>query len=126
VKQEVAEKWVKALRSGEYKQGSGALETYGHYCCLGVLCEVAIKEEVPLDVGTDIEGHSCYDDAQSYLPDSVMLWSGVSSRRGDIPKGTILEGQVGNRLYGSLSSANDDGVRFDTIADYIEANWKVL
>lgn len=35
-------KWVEALRSGEYKQGSGVLfDTYaGSYCCLGVLCKV--------------------------------------------------------------------------------------
>lgn len=42
--------WVKALRSGEYKQGYG----YLHYkrggkdkfCCLGVLCDLAVKNGV--------------------------------------------------------------------------------
>ena len=30
-------KWVKALRSGKYRQGSGCLRPYGgRYCCLGV------------------------------------------------------------------------------------------
>lgn len=33
--------WVKALRSGKYKQGSGALYDAGKYCCIGVLCRVA-------------------------------------------------------------------------------------
>jgi hypothetical protein len=31
-------RWIKALRSGKYKQGVGALKTEsGKYCCLGVL-----------------------------------------------------------------------------------------
>ena len=33
--------WVKALRSGEYKQGRGVLRSKeDEYCCLGVLCDV--------------------------------------------------------------------------------------
>jgi hypothetical protein len=34
---ELKKKWVKALRSGEYKQGRGYLANKGKYCCLGVL-----------------------------------------------------------------------------------------
>jgi len=33
--------WLKALRSGKYKQGTGTLETTdGKYCCLGVLTKI--------------------------------------------------------------------------------------
>src|SRR4051812_34484552 len=36
--------WVKALRSGEYKQTKGALHTAdGAFCCLGVACDLALK-----------------------------------------------------------------------------------
>ncbi len=36
--EEEFDKWIAALRSGEYKQGFGSLSsTYGEYCCLGVL-----------------------------------------------------------------------------------------
>lgn len=40
------EKWLKALRSGQYKQTIGALKTQSkngdcRYCCLGVLCDVS-------------------------------------------------------------------------------------
>ena len=34
-------KWVKALRSGKYRQGRGSLKWDGRYCCLGVACVVA-------------------------------------------------------------------------------------
>lgn len=34
--------WLKALRSGKFKQGVGFLkDAMGGYCCLGILCEVA-------------------------------------------------------------------------------------
>lgn len=34
-------KWVKALLSGNYEQGTGAMFNDSKYCCLGVLCDVA-------------------------------------------------------------------------------------
>jgi len=39
----IKRKWVEALRSGEYKQGQGALRDArdNTWCCLGVLCEVS-------------------------------------------------------------------------------------
>lgn len=33
-------KWIKALRSGEYKQGIHSLRDNDCFCCLGVLCDV--------------------------------------------------------------------------------------
>lgn len=43
-------KWLKALRSGNYKQGTEVLmyssKEYGdRYCCLGVLCDI-VKDEM--------------------------------------------------------------------------------
>lgn len=41
LRKDMKKKWLKALRSGKYKQGTGVLfdddETDGGYCCLGVL-----------------------------------------------------------------------------------------
>lgn len=34
------DKWVTALRSGKYEQGSGRLRNGDKFCCLGVLCDV--------------------------------------------------------------------------------------
>lgn len=39
---ELREKWCTALRSGDYKQGKGALLNDGKYCCLGVLYEAVL------------------------------------------------------------------------------------
>jgi len=33
--------WIKALRSGKYRQGKGRLDYEGKFCCLGVACCVA-------------------------------------------------------------------------------------
>jgi hypothetical protein len=40
---EIKEKWVKALRSGEYKQGTTNLYDKDRhtYCCLGVLAKIS-------------------------------------------------------------------------------------
>lgn len=53
VNKENVRRWVDALRSGEYKQGNGALCIYNpradefRFCCLGVATQEAIKAGVP-------------------------------------------------------------------------------
>ena len=37
-------KWTKALRSGKYKQTTGALQDGNGFCCLGVACDVFIPK----------------------------------------------------------------------------------
>ncbi len=39
------DRWVKALMSGKYAQGKGALCRDGKYCCLGVLREINDKTD---------------------------------------------------------------------------------
>lgn len=42
---DVKARWIKALRSGEYKQGTGKLKSkQNDFCCLGVLCDLHSKE----------------------------------------------------------------------------------
>lgn len=41
-----AQKWVAALRSDEYKQGTGRLRGVAGFCCLGVACDLAVKEGI--------------------------------------------------------------------------------
>lgn len=48
LKKKYKDKWLKALRSGRYEQGKGALHvaslaSHDTYCCLGVICKELVK-----------------------------------------------------------------------------------
>lgn len=141
MKAEIAKKWVKALRSGKYKQGRGLLavvdptskEVTG-YCCLGVLCELAVKAGV-IKPGTLRESMFAWSpeskitygkEEEAYgLPEEVIKWAGIGSHQ------MLPFNQRGERVEnGCISLANlNDGVKgyslkkhsFDEIADVIEA-----
>jgi len=117
MKQEVARKWVDALRSGEYKRSKGSLKTGWGFCCLGVLCDVHAKE-----VGgewspgfRDATFRYCGDD--NYLPSEVVQWSGVNCHT---PR--VLEGPLAD----FNDSMPDNVAGFGTIADAIERDWEIL
>jgi hypothetical protein len=72
---EVKEKWVARLRSGRDRQGTGRLRGLDldwrapfrpPFCCLGVLCEIALEEGVI----------SWYDHSLGYPPVDVVRWAG--------------------------------------------------
>src|SRR3954466_4218538 len=81
---EVKEKWVAALRSGEYKQGRSYLHSQNpdgedRFCCLGVLCELAVQEG---RVAVNQEGQAAggvtafyYGNSISYPDDSLLDWA---------------------------------------------------
>ena len=101
-----ARKWIEALRSGEYKQGHNALRTGSGYCCLGVACEVYRREHLN---GPHWFCHY-FDHRDDELPKRVQHWLGLSSPRGEHPKGP------------SLITLNDRRrLSFSEIADYIES-----
>lgn len=112
MKKSIMKKWVAALRSGEFKQIKGRLETSNGNCCLGVLCNLALIEGVcDFTKGEDI---NFYDDRSGLLPPSVMEWAKIKSNNGIIP----------NKYY--LTTLNDEGYSFNEIADIIEENYKSL
>lgn len=99
MKKRVLTKWLKALRSGKYKQGRGALcqvDKKGNesFCCLGVLCDLYNKEQKrnkkrtlsvetvgPTDwlVGEiSPEPHlvKLYESCDGTLPEEVIKWAG--------------------------------------------------
>jgi hypothetical protein len=112
VKKEVKDKWLTALRGGEYEQGPGTLRRGDEFCCLGVLCDLAAKEGVVTTrVGTsDWFSYGANDDA-SYLPREVQDWA-------DLPRNPHITKDGGERL--SLAYFNDVGQSFDAIAALIE------
>lgn len=104
-------KWVRALRSGKYEQGVGSLSNDGLFCCLGVACEVAIKNGVPLKKTVTTFGDIKYASSTAYLPKAVQKWLGMKTREG---KFILYDFET------SLADQNDGGgINFKTIADLI-------
>ena len=98
---ELKDKWVAALRSGDYRQGKGFLYSEGCHCCLGVLCEVS---GIPEWDGDMIE--YCGEVRDQTIPKPIIDRIGLSVGCADL-----------------LIEANDlEGKSFSEIADYIEAN----
>jgi hypothetical protein len=110
VKQDIAEKWVAALRSGLYHQTKDRLSDDQGFCCLGVLCDLS-------GTGRWEYGRlgKTYLGNDGLLPAEVRDWAGMSGALGEIAG----EGR-------SLSQLNDNGYSFTTIADIIEREWEKL
>lgn len=77
--QRVKTLWVTALRSGEYEQGRHTLRKGDQFCCLGVLCDLAVKEGViPAPVaGLSVDDRQVwtYGEADTLLPHEVVAWA---------------------------------------------------
>lgn len=116
MRQKIAKAWVEALRSGKYEQGKNRLCKDGKYCCLGVLCEVAIEQGLDLkrkDIGGMIHyGTSEEEGNTAMLPVEVLVWAEMRTGYGDYDNGE-----------GALSSDNDRGKSFEEIAAIIEEKW---
>ena len=139
MKREIADKWVAALRSGEYTQTTETLacDARSKHCCLGVLCELAIEDGVEMDVAEvemdvpDANTYTMFAGEAGGLPESVQQWADVKSRDAWVRKGAVddslLDRLPPRRLEGekvSLAMLNDHGVEFGDIADIIEARWR--
>lgn len=122
IDEKIKTKWVAALRSGEYKQGRGALRKKDsggdRFCCLGVLCDIYAKEKSKdtkwiLDYYGDKE-YSFGGDI-NMPPRNVNAWVGLGDTTWD-----SLQIKA-SRKYGTLYDLNDSGSPFKKIADYIES-----
>lgn len=111
----VNELWVKALRSGEFRQGQFAMLVKDRYCVLGMLSMLAMLEGV-CDIEVDYEGYGFFDGRINLLPASVVEWAEMKSHNGTI-KGEFLT------LQGMNDIAEYD---FLQLADIIEKNCEVL
>jgi len=77
LKKDVKEKWLKALRSGNYKQGEINLNNNNNtFCCLGVLCDIYIKENNLIwnDNAGSTGVKSIYTSAHT-LPKIIIMWA---------------------------------------------------
>ena len=132
MKQEIAEKWAAALRSGEYKQSRSILHntTKDTFCCLGVLCELAIEEGIEVSRGKGHGPGECasnrimsYDGLTTSPPPIVVTWAGMWDSSGIIEDPLPSKDNDIDTPVDSLMGANDTGFTFGEIADIIDAQY---
>jgi len=112
---EIKEKWVKALRSGEYKQGCDYLKQEGlvyRYCCIGVLVDIGLEGEwrEVLSSGK----YKFYPAGEN--KDGTTFYEFINGQK-YLDKLSITMGQ-----QKALADMNDNGTPFCQIADWIEKN----
>lgn len=114
------ERWLAALRSGEYRQGGGVLRRGDKFCCYGVLCDLVDSSRWKVyDNMNEDNVTYCYEDVSSFprvhwLPQEI-----------DEPLGRPSMIRTLDAAY-RLSDANDRGTPFPDIADAIEAHYKKI
>lgn len=116
MKEDIKDRWVANLTSGEYIQGEGQLrDESGKFCCLGVLCDMAVKDKVILPpVWSDVSEAYVYDNnTWSILPRAVSHWAGLGERHDPFVSLANGDGYT-------LSELNDGGKDFNTIAEIIK------
>jgi hypothetical protein len=129
--------FIAALRSGRYRQTTGTLnrlykadESVGRtrairkYCCLGVACEVAIKDGLNLQKTTLEHVRSnttAYNDASGELPVEVAKFYGI-------PTNPLLVCETSSGRYevAHATTANDSlKLSFREIADAFERTYRL-
>ena len=97
------QKWLAALRSGEYEQGQSQLHEFGEFCCLGVACVVVGYDTS--EMGDDSTIGSDFNKVPRMLRDD--------SHNGLIVDNLIMRNDGMDEFKG-------DAQTFSEIADYIE------
>jgi hypothetical protein len=143
VKKDIKDEWVRRLRSGDYEQGQGYLRFGDKYCCLGVLCDMAVEAGVIEETHGPSEKFSLFvsdggDFQTQMLPISVAKWAGLMGTPAvtikengdirvhadlpyDIPREVPENGWIPQGAQ-DLMEANDfEGCSFEEIATMIEA-----
>ena len=130
---EVAMMWVDALRSGEYPQTRGQLQSVDDtgmhsYCCLGVLCDLHRRRTNAGDWdGGYYETAGVYNgdgglgvDSNPEVPTvAVQQWAGLKAANPNVPRPND------DRL--TIAELNDDRYwTFGQLAALIEEKWEEL
>lgn len=129
------QKWVRALKSGRFKQAQGTLRRTRSedgaamkepgFCCLGVVCEL-MREENPERFSWDEQaGKSYFVDKEGgaerdYLIQSAKDWLGIPDADRDP---IFMHSKHGGTVKVHASHLNDgDQLSFFGIADIVESN----
>jgi len=127
--EDIKRRWVEALRSGQYRQTREQLVDHNNtlgprYCCLGVLCEIAVADGVVRyderdNTYVSEENPSDYNDTA--LPWAVARWAGLplEDEYGNFPSEVPVWIEGAQTIC--LTTLNDGrDYNFDQIADVIE------
>lgn len=108
--EELFNKWISALRSGEYKQDKNHLKTDNGYCCLGVLADIK-----------GVEWNRFDEDSYYFKSDNECYYYNLD--KDHVMYSQILPMSVLHiNIQNTLSNMNDDGYSFLEIADYLVEN----
>jgi hypothetical protein len=101
---ELVQKWIDALRSGNYQQGCYMLRSLNDkFCCLGVLCDIVDPTRWTTDLPV--------------FPDRYHFAGNI----GTLPDDVINSVGISMLFEGDLMTLNDNqGNSFTEIADYLE------
>lgn len=137
--QTIKEKWVTALTDGSYTQGRASLHTASEkYCCLGVLCDLYIKEtgkaqwvddgEQERDGDVRLFFRSLTEPTRpleaSFIPDVVRQWAEIGQEpvNSDFIKGVTPTGALMLLNDGQSFAPKTSPFPFHVIADFIRTN----
>lgn len=103
--QRVKNLWLKALRTGEYKQGHNQLRANedNTYCCLGVLCDLHRRETGDGEWTTDDLYRTSNDVESLGLPPSVAEWAGLPSGDPKVSRVHFSKDFTGNTVISTLN-----------------------
>ena len=134
--------WLKALESGEYKQGQGALKlitdhanlSKARYCCLGVACEVLAPDDFSRHYtsckNTDVKEFVLeHNDHQLELSGEIRALLNLRYDDGEFLKHMWVDKEDldAYHVYDSLAQMNDSGrFTFKDIAGFIRRNPTLL
>jgi len=125
---EIKQKWVDALRSGKYDQGSEKLRSRQGYCCLGVLCDLYSQEQNQEwefrgafeEENTQPTDNWYFDNASEFLPESVREWAGFSLPSPQVRVDVTENDDEDDWFYDDIANLNDTGYTFNDLAKIIQ------
>lgn len=116
--------WIEALRSGKYPQTTGNLcvestdetsKRSAGYCCLGVVCEVAIELGAPITKQLEVEDPDTYDLLTEFRFEDGSYEGGI------LPDPMLKSLGLTHHQQNRLTALNDEEDKdFSEIADILE------
>lgn len=125
---QVKEKWIDALLSGKYEQGSEKLRSVTGYCCLGVLCDLYSQEQNTEwefrgneETNLQPQDYWYFEGESEFLPDSVREWAGMAFKNPQVRVDVSPEEDEDEWFYhDEIANLNDSGYTFEELSKLIK------